>query len=68
MRLRVNIGFDPEHKLYFVHESDIPGLTVEAASVDEVIEIVTDAAPDLLGKQEPDAKIDFRLERPLVAA
>jgi len=68
MSFIVRIGFDPENKLYFVRDSDIPGLTVEAASIDAVIEIVSDVAPDLLGKQSPDAKIDFRVERPIVAA
>jgi hypothetical protein len=66
MSLVVNIGFDPENKLYFVHDSDVPGLTVEAASVDEVIEIVRDVAPDLIGETAARAEFDFRLKIPAI--
>ncbi len=63
----VHVGFDPEHRLYFVHESDVPGLTVEAATVYEVIEIVQDAASDLLGEQASGAEFDFRIHVSVVA-
>jgi hypothetical protein len=67
MSFIIHVEFDPEHKCYFVHESDVPGLVVEASSFDEVIEIVRDAAPDLLGAQAPDATFDFRLQLPVAA-
>jgi len=68
MNFIVNIGFDPEHKLYFVHESDVSGLTVEAPSLDEVIEIIRDVALDLLGKEvAARAEFDFRVKIPAVS-
>jgi hypothetical protein len=67
MNFIIHVEFDREHNRYFVHESDIPGLVVEASSVDEVIEIVRDAAPDLLGAQALDATFDFRLQLPVAA-
>jgi len=60
----IHVEFDTEHRLYFVHESDIPGLTVEASSVDQLIEIVRDAGPDLLGEQAATAEYDFQIHLP----
>ncbi|WP_020176587.1 DUF1902 domain-containing protein [Methyloferula stellata] len=67
MRFVVHVEFDPEHKLYFVHESDIAGLTVEASSVDQLIEVVRDVGPDLLGEQAAAAEYDFLIHLPAAA-
>ncbi len=67
MKFVVQVEFDAEHKLYFVHDSDIPGLTVEASSVDQLIEIVRDAGPDLLGEQAVAAEYDFQIHLPAAA-
>ncbi len=66
MKFMVHVEFDTEHKLYFVHESDIPGLTVEASSLDDLIEIVRDVGPDLLGEQAATAEYDFQILLPAV--
>jgi hypothetical protein len=63
----VHVEFDAEHRLYFVHESDIAGLTVEASSVDQLIEIVRDASLDLLGEQAAAAEYDFQIHLPAAA-
>jgi len=67
MSFLINIEFDPEHGLYFVHESDVPGLIVEASSLDKVIEIVCDVVLDLLGAQAAGAEFDFRLKIPAMS-
>jgi len=48
----VKVGFDHEHGRYYLIDSDIPGLNVEATTFEEFIEIVADLAPDLLGKAD----------------
>ncbi len=64
----INLRYDVENHIYFVYESDIPGLHIEAATVDEVFEIVRDVAPDLLGEAAATAKFDFRVELESAAA
>jgi hypothetical protein len=54
VQYQAKVGFDTEHGRYYLVESDIPGLNVEATTFEEFIEIVADLAPDLLGK--PDLK------------
>ena len=43
--------------------SDIPGLNIEAGSVDEFVAIAHDLAPDLVGDHAAGSSIDFRYER-----
>ncbi len=45
----------------------ISRLTVEASSVDQLIEIVRDAGPDLLGEQAAAAEYDFQIHLPAAA-
>ena len=44
----VVVSRDAEAKVWFVESSDIPGLNVEAASFEDLVEIVLDAAPELI--------------------
>lgn len=46
--LRVFVSHDAENAVWFVAESDIPGLNVEAASLDALVEAVSDVAPELI--------------------
>lgn len=46
--LRVFVSHDAENAVWFVVESDIPGLNVEAASLDALVEAVSDLAPELI--------------------
>ena len=45
---KVHIAFDEEAARWYVSESDIPGLCLEAPSPAELIRKVTDAAPELI--------------------
>jgi hypothetical protein len=47
-KFNVYVSHDAEAKLWVVDNSDIPGLNVEASSFDQLVEIVLDAAPDLV--------------------
>lgn len=63
----VNVAFDATTGRYYVDSSDIPGLNVEAASFEDLVEIARDAAPDLLGSRAAGCKISFRRDVVLVA-
>jgi len=45
----------PEAGVWFVESSDLPGLNVEAPTLDGLIEVVADLAPDLIETNLPDA-------------
>ena len=53
----VFVSHDTAENLWFVESSDIPGLNVEASSYEQLVEIVLDAAPDLI-----DCNIDERAD------
>jgi hypothetical protein len=53
--LQVTVSHDRENGVWFVTESDIPGLNAEADSFDALVEVVTDLAPDLI-----EANLDLR--------
>ena len=46
--LNIVVARDVEAKVWFVESSDIPGLNVEADSFEALVEIVLDAAPELI--------------------
>lgn len=48
VELKVHFAQDQETGLWYIAESDIPGLRVEAESADELIRKVSDVAPDLI--------------------
>ena len=63
----VKVGFvEAEHR-YFVLDSDIPGLNVEAGGFEEFVEVVRDVAPELLGEQAGGLRIRFEREVVLAA-
>ena len=45
---RVDIAFDDDAKVYFVANSDIPGLSLEAGTLEALEKAIQEAAPDLL--------------------
>ena len=59
----VHIGYDMQESRYYVLSSEIPGLNVEANSVDEFVEIARDLASELIGEHVAGSSIDFRHER-----
>lgn len=48
MQFVVSVRHDEKEGVWYVHSSDVPGLNAEAPSLDSLIEIVTDLAPDLV--------------------
>lgn len=46
--LNVYVSVDADAKVWFVESSDIPGLNVEATTFEKLVEIVIDAAPELI--------------------
>jgi hypothetical protein len=57
----VNAARDEDAGVWFVESSDLPGLHVEAPTLDSLVEIVVDVAPDLVAANLPDALEGFRL-------
>jgi hypothetical protein len=60
-QLAVTVAFDPEAKVWFVSASDLPGLCVETATLDEMKTVIADVAPDLLETNVPAGKRDWPL-------
>lgn len=67
MSYTVHVGYDAAASRYYVDDSDIPGLNVEADTFDELVEVVQEVAPDLLGEGAAGSKIDFHREVVLAA-
>jgi predicted RNase H-like HicB family nuclease len=59
--LAVTVAWDASNGIWFVEESDLPGLCVEARTLDEMMAVIDDVAPDLLEANVPDAKRDWPL-------
>jgi hypothetical protein len=62
MSYTVKVGFDQTEHRYFVLDSDIPGLHIEADSFEAFVEAVQDMAPELVGEYDEGAKIRFERE------
>lgn len=54
----VHVAHDADANLWWVESSDIPGLNVEAASYEALLEVVLDAAPELIEFNVKDADAD----------
>lgn len=65
MQFLVSVRHDEKEGVWYVHSSDIPGLNAEAESLDGLIEIVSDLAPDLVMSNvdmpEPGGSADISL-------
>ena len=67
----IMLTWDDEASVWIAESDDIPGLILESASFDDLIERVKCAIPDLLeqdGKIMSQAKLHFRAERLAVVA
>ena len=64
----VNAARDNAAGVWFVESSDLPGLNVEAATLDELVEIVSDVAPDLMATNMPEVReAVLRVEHVVIA-
>jgi Domain of unknown function (DUF1902) len=59
--LAVTVAWDEENRIWFVKDSDLPGLCVEAATLDAMREVIDDVAPDLLETNVPAHQRDWPL-------
>lgn len=48
IELKVHLARDDDTRLWFVAQSDVPGLRLEASSVHDLIRKVEEAAPELV--------------------
>jgi hypothetical protein len=51
--LIVNVSHDETEGVWHVLSSDLPGLNAEAATLDELVAIIADLAPDLIAANLP---------------
>jgi Domain of unknown function (DUF1902) len=51
--LVVNVSHDTEDGIWYVLSSDIPGLNAEAESLDMLVAVIADVAPDLIAANMP---------------
>jgi predicted RNase H-like HicB family nuclease len=56
--LNVNVSHDKTQNVWFVLTSDIPGLHAEAETLDELVAVISDVAPDLVAANLPDTSAD----------
>lgn len=54
LSFRVFVSHDADNAVWFVVESDIPGLNVEAPSLDALVDAITDLAPELISANVAD--------------
>jgi hypothetical protein len=66
VELTVHLAQDAETRLWYVAETQVPGLRLEAESVHDLIRKVEEAAPELidLNRKEIAAQHDSRLAGP----
>lgn len=51
--LAVTVSHDKKESVWHVLSSDIPGLHAEAETLDELVAVITDVAPDLVAANMP---------------
>lgn len=49
MKFTVTVCHDEAAHVWYVHDSDLPGLRAEAGTFDELVAIIEDVTPDLVG-------------------
>lgn len=48
VELKVHVAFDDAERIWYVRQSDVPGLRLEADALYELIRKIEDVAPDLI--------------------
>jgi hypothetical protein len=72
--LTIRCAYDPEAKVWYVAETDVPGLATEAASMDALEQRIQAVVPELLQlnahllKDGTTPTIMTHFERPLILA
>ena len=52
-RLTITVSHDEAGRVWYVISSDIPGLNAEAETLDELVDVIADLAPDLIAANLP---------------
>jgi len=65
MALAVTVCRDEEEGVWFVQSSDVPGLNVEAPTLDALVEAIVDLVPDLVAANLPNHKFPSGAPIPL---
>jgi Domain of unknown function (DUF1902) len=55
MQFTITVSHDAKEGVWFVQTSDVPGLNAEAPTLEALIEVITDLAPDLAAANLPKA-------------
>ena len=63
--LAVNVSHDEQEGIWYVLSSDVPGLNAEAPTLDELVDIIADLAPDLIAANLPALASGDRSQIPL---
>ena len=65
MQFTVTVCHDEREGVWYVQSSDVPGLNAEAATLEALIEVVADLAPDLVVANLPESGFDDGAAIPL---
>lgn len=55
MKYLVTVSHDAKEGVWYVQDSEVPGLNAEAATFDALVEILSELAPDLVNANLPEA-------------
>jgi hypothetical protein len=56
--LAVNVSHDKQEGVWYILSSDIVGLHAEAETLDELVTVISDVAPDLIAANMPGTPAD----------
>jgi predicted RNase H-like HicB family nuclease len=65
MQFTVTVSHDEQEGVWFVQSSDVPGLNAEAPTLDELVEVIADLAPELVAANLPDVSFEAGSTIPL---
>ena len=54
MQFTVTVDHDEKEGVWFVQSSDVPGLHAEAPTLDELVDVIAELAPELVAANLPD--------------
>jgi Domain of unknown function (DUF1902) len=60
-QLAITVAYDEANKIWYVAETELPGLCAETTTLDEMKNVIDDLAPDLLETNVPSHKRNWPL-------
>lgn len=55
MQYTITVSHDEKIGVWFVEDSDVPGLNAEAPTLDALVDVIADLAPELVAANIPEA-------------